>query len=316
MNILQMLVPDAYVFPGFWGGIPKWLILHKTAGFQTAQDVAAYFQSGSNGLEVSSHYVIGQDGTIVQCVRETDGAGANGVLEAGHDPWWTGNPNLVTYSIEHVDPSSDNSTPLTPAQQSASFQLIYDICTRRKIEMKPADASGGITGHYSIDPITRQRCPGNYPWSELWTFLKENTPMPVPSGWTDNGTELIAPNKHYLVKGFRDHVLNAPAWNANDEPLEEEQIVAHTCLQMTNAGAGTRQLTVSHLLAWSATGGVNEIPAGREIAACYNLIASQAKEIATLQALPAAQLQAQLATAQSTIIDLQHKIVLAQGDLK
>jgi len=314
MNILQMLVPDAYVFPGFWGGIPKWLILHKTAGFTSAQDVAAYFQSGSNGLEVSSHYIIGQDGTVVQCVRETDGAGANGVLEAGHDSWWTGNPNLVTYSIEHVDPSSDNSTPLTAAQQAASFQLILDLCTRRKIEMKPADASGGITGHYSIDPISRQRCPGNYPWDALWTYLKEKS-MPIPTGWTDNGTELIAPNKHFFVHGFRDHVLNAPNWDAADQPLEEEQEVSQVELH-ANSGSGSRQLTVGRLLIYTATKGVKESAAGAEIAACYNLIASLKNQIATLKALPAAQLQAQLDQAHAQIIDIQHKILTAQEALK
>ena len=41
MNMLQMFVPDQYVFSGSWGETRKWLILHKTAGFQTAQEVAA-----------------------------------------------------------------------------------------------------------------------------------------------------------------------------------------------------------------------------------------------------------------------------------
>ena len=179
MNIKQMLVPDAFVFPQSWGNTRHWLILHKTAGFHTAEDVAAYFQSGSDGREVSSHYVVGLDGTIVQCVRETDGAGANGVLESGHDPWWSPdlNPNLVTFSIEHVDPSSDNSTPMPEAQKAASFQLIHDICQRWQIPMKSADGTGGITGHFSIDPQSRARCPGNYAWDELWAYLKGQEEM-------------------------------------------------------------------------------------------------------------------------------------------
>lgn len=174
---IQMLVPDYYVFTGSYGHTRLWLILHKTAGFHSAQDVATYFQAGAPQPDgtlamTSVHYVIGQDGVVVQCVRETDGAGGNGILESGHDPWWTINPNLVTFSIEHVDPSRDNSTPLTDAQKLASFQLQYDLCRRWKIPMRPADATGGITGHFSIDPLSRKNCPGNYPWDELWIYFK------------------------------------------------------------------------------------------------------------------------------------------------
>src|SRR3981081_2748272 len=122
---LSMLVPDAYVFLGSEGHTRRWLIVHKTAGFHTAQDVAAYFQAGApqpdgSLAETSVHYIVGQAGVIVQCVREVDGAGGNGILEAGHDSWWSAtlNPNLITFSIEHVDPSPDNSTPLTPAQKA------------------------------------------------------------------------------------------------------------------------------------------------------------------------------------------------------
>src|SRR5450631_1229903 len=286
---LTMLVPDAYVFPGSWGATRRWLILHKTAGFQTAQEVAAYFQAGSDGNDVSVHYVVGLDGTVVQCVREADGAGGNGVLEAGHDAWWSGNPNLVTFSIEHVDPDINNASPVTPAQQAASFALIRSICTRWAIPMRTADSNGGITGHYSIDPQSRAHCPGNYPWDALWAFLKGAAPMPVPQGWKDNGTTLTAPNKHFLVKGFRDHVLTASAWDASDMPLEEEQSVAEV-ERHASSGAGTRQLTVGRLLIYTASKGVMESAAGQEIKVCYDEIAAQAKQIATLTAeLKAAQ---------------------------
>lgn len=179
MNSIQMLVPDAFVFPQSGGQTRRWLVLHKTAGFHTAQDVAHYFQSGApqaggTFAKTSVHYVVGLDGTIVQCVRETDGAGGNGLLEAGHDAFWPSdiNLNLVTFSIEHVDPAIDNSTPVPDAQKQASFQLIYDICQRWHIPMRPADGNGGITGHFSIDPQSRARCPGNYPWNDLWAYLK------------------------------------------------------------------------------------------------------------------------------------------------
>jgi len=165
-------------FPGRNGNKPKWLIIHGTAGGSSAQSIAQYFQ----GAGVSSHYVIGTDGQIVQCNNESDGAWTNGAVAPGHDPWWsetnTPNPNNVTISIEHCKPDTTNAIAITPAQQASSFWLIKDICQRNSIPMRLADASGGITGHYSLDPVNRSRCPGTYPWAELWAYLKGNHPQP------------------------------------------------------------------------------------------------------------------------------------------
>jgi N-acetyl-anhydromuramyl-L-alanine amidase AmpD len=155
---------------------PRYVILHGTAGGTSAQSIANYFASTQGGSNpVSSHYIVGTDGTIVQAVPEVDGAWANGYLSNGHDSWWDPqvNPNNITISIEHCKPSADNSDSLTPAQQDASFKLIYDICQRWSIPMRQADASGGITGHFSIDPVNRSHCPGAYPWDQLWAFLKK-----------------------------------------------------------------------------------------------------------------------------------------------
>ncbi|GCE45190.1 N-acetylmuramoyl-L-alanine amidase [Thermosporothrix hazakensis] len=153
------------------GRRPRWVILHGTAGFHKAEDCGYYFQQPSS--QVSSHYVIGQDGTIVQCVDEAQAAWANGVLDAGADSWWydTPNPNYDTISIEHIKPHTDNSDEITPAQKAASFRLIAQICARWGIPTRPADAQGGITGHFSIAPINRSGCPGPYPWDELFNYL-------------------------------------------------------------------------------------------------------------------------------------------------
>lgn len=171
----MLVLKNANCFPGRNGYQPKYIILHGTAGGSNAEAIANYFASTQGTSNpVSSHYVIGQDGEVVQCVSESDGAWANGVLTAGHDSWWGSsiNPNNITISIEHCNPAQDNSTPLTDAQKQASFALIKDICNRWDIPCKGADADGGITGHFSIDPINRRNCPGNYPWDELWTFLQ------------------------------------------------------------------------------------------------------------------------------------------------
>jgi hypothetical protein len=158
------------------GQKPHYIILHGTAGGTSAEAIANYFVStvGTNN-PVSSHYVIGQDGEIVQCVAEKDGAWANGALTAGHASFWNEsiNPNLITISIEHCKPATDNSNNLTQAQKDASFRLIRDICRRCDIPAHDANAEGGITGHFSLDPVNRTDCPGSYPWNELWDFLQE-----------------------------------------------------------------------------------------------------------------------------------------------
>src|SRR5260370_760383 len=189
MNIIQMR--NNHAFPGRYGLKPRWVILHGTAGGTSAQAIAQYFQGtqGSNN-PVSAHYVIGKDGQIVQCNDENDGAWANGVVTTGHDPWWSEdnnpNPNNVTISIEHVknqkDASGnfDNSDVLTPQQQQASFALVKDICQRNGIGMHDSDNTTGITGHFSIDPVNRSRCPGTYPWDSLWRYLEGPMP-PTPT---------------------------------------------------------------------------------------------------------------------------------------
>lgn len=182
-------IPDGNYFPNRNGYQPRYVIIHGTAGGSSAEGIGTYFQSTEGtGNPVSAHYVVGLAGEVVQCVNESDGAWSNGLITGPsgvsgngvgngfHDSWWDGgiNPNLLTIAIEHVKPSTDNSDQLTSAQKQASFTLIAHICQRHNIPMRKADAQGGITGHYSIDPVNRARCPGPYPWDELFAFLRQH----------------------------------------------------------------------------------------------------------------------------------------------
>lgn len=189
--------------PNYWSGrgghVPRFVIGHGTAGFERAQDCAVYFASTSSG--VSAHYIVGLQGEIIQCVQESDTAWANGVIsgipaalpfrEFGDgvhcDAWWSPdvNPNYLTVSIEHLKPSTNNADSLTTAQQIASFELINAICERWNIPKRFADSQGGITGHFSMDPVNRSRCPGPYPWSALWDYFANNgeNTVTTPNKW-------------------------------------------------------------------------------------------------------------------------------------
>jgi N-acetylmuramoyl-L-alanine amidase len=176
-------IPSPHFFNNRYGHTPQYIILHGTAGGSSAQGVAEWFQNPAS--EASTNYVVGQDGTVVECVAEIDAPFANGIIADApgklHDPWWTFNPNFNTISIEHVKPSVDNSDVLTAKQQQASFLLVRDICRRYHIPMRTADEAGGITGHFSMDPASRANCPGNYPWNALWAFLQEHAMIDIGS---------------------------------------------------------------------------------------------------------------------------------------
>ncbi len=249
-----MYVPADNVFID--QNIPLWVVIHKTASGNTAQDIANFFAHAPD--KRSAHYVVGMDGAVVQCVAEKDGAGANCCLETGHDSFWPTNINLnwVTISIEHVDPAPDNSTSVTLAQKQASFLLVADICKRHAI------AATNIAGHHSIDPISRARCPGNYPMDELRAYVTSQVGG-VPIGWTDDGTTLTAPNGMTLVKGFRARVLQG--WDATNVPLGQERAVNQVEHANPASGAGSVQTFVNCRLAWTPATGVYFVPIGAEL---------------------------------------------------
>ena len=148
------------------------IVVHKTAGDATPQAVVNTFLATGKSV----HYVVGQDGSVWQLIPEADGAGGNCCADDSHDPFWNPyitkyeNLNFCTISIEHCDPATDNSTPLTPAQQEASFELIQFLMHKYGI---PRTA---VKGHNTID---RTICPGNYPWQALDLFLQQSPPSTV-----------------------------------------------------------------------------------------------------------------------------------------
>lgn len=288
-------MPNNNFFPNT--GKKSFIILHGTAGGTDAEGIAKYFQ-GTEGTPnpVSSHYVVGKDGHVVQTIAESNGAYGNGVVTNSS---WQGNPNNYTISIEHVKNQKnaagefDNSDSLTPAQQSASFALIKDICQRNGIGMHEADYTTGITGHFSIDPINRSRCPGTYPWDALWQYLGGNKPMTqVPTGWTDDGTTLKAPNGVSVVRGFRDHVLSSN-WDKDNWPLNTEYAANPVEQSNPSLGTGTAQDFRWKRLEWTVKSGVIEGWTGQELVWCKQQntqlqaqITTLQGEIAKLQALP------------------------------
>ncbi len=309
-----MLVPEQNTFIGAQPG--NALVIHKTASGTSAEAVANFFINDPNGA--SSHFVIGQDGEIVQCVHLVNGAGANCCVENGFDPYWqqfnpmhvgssTGtNLNTITISIEHCDPASDNSTPLTSAQKASSFKLIKWLVDQYGFDITP-DGHGqmvDVKGHNTIDPINRARCPGNYPWSELQTYLQGGGTMGVPAGWTDNGTTLTAPNGHKVVHGFRAKVL--AGWDPADIPLEEEHQVAHV-ENYYASDAGAIQTFNYTRLCYTVARGVYKMGIGNELLGCEKALVAckAAAPVTTIQGIDPVKVKTFLQTAAAKAADLE-----------
>ncbi len=161
-------------FPRY-GYKPTHLVIHGTAGGTSAEAVGHYFQE--EAVESSTHFVIGTDGEIVQCVSCLVAAWGNAPLNAPrfHFANANANPNYWTISIEHCKPHTDNSDTLTPAQQAASFKLVKAICEEYGIAKRRGDGSGGIIAHADINSVDRARCPGPYPWDELIRYINDGS---------------------------------------------------------------------------------------------------------------------------------------------
>lgn len=165
--------------PHFWADAnrPRYVIVHGTASGLSYPPEATARDFQTNVPPTSTHYIVGTEGQVIQCVAEKDAAWGNGVISHGARAWWTGNPNEYTVSIEHVQ-NATNTATLTDKQRAASFALIASICARHNIPRRDADASGGVTGHFSIDPVNRSQCPGKYPWTDLWSYLMSSAAAP------------------------------------------------------------------------------------------------------------------------------------------
>jgi N-acetyl-anhydromuramyl-L-alanine amidase AmpD len=125
------------------------IVLHITEGGTTKAAMTAkrafgipkYLHNGKWKVQ-ASHYIVGQEGEVVQCVRHKD--------IAHH----AGGANEYTIGIEHNTLSSD--TRLTGKQYLSSAQLVVWLASHLGIRLN----RHFIIGHSEADPGTsHSRCP-------------------------------------------------------------------------------------------------------------------------------------------------------------
>ena len=154
-------------------------------------------------------------------------------------------------------------------------------------------------------------------YGQVWPMVKAAgaSMSGVPSGWSDDGTTLKAPNGVPVVRGFRAFVL-ANSWDATDVPLGPEQGVAQVEIGDPSIGGGVVQFfEKSGQLSWSQTfnnGQSYRTWNGKEERALRAALALADTAASTAQATAAA-LQTQLSSAQSQAAQAQHQADLDAG---
>jgi N-acetylmuramoyl-L-alanine amidase len=146
------------------------IILHYT-GMETEEQALARLCDPA--AQVSCHYTVGADGTILQLVPE-----ARRAWHAGKS-YWDGerDMNSVSIGIELMNGGHDfGMSPYPDVQISALIELCRDIGSRHSI------LSSRILGHSDIAPF-RKRDPGeHFPWATVAAAGVSHYVPPQPGG--------------------------------------------------------------------------------------------------------------------------------------
>src|SRR6202140_408927 len=157
-SIASDVIPSANYGDRNKGRPPDMIVLHYT-GMPDVEGAIARLCTA--GTDVSAHYIVLEDGRIVQCVPEAKRAWHAGVAS------WAGEEDINSCSIgvEIVNRGHDWGYPEFPLRQIAAvITLCRGIMLRRKVP------SHRVLGHSDVPPA-RKKDPGEkFPWHSLANF--------------------------------------------------------------------------------------------------------------------------------------------------
>jgi N-acetylmuramoyl-L-alanine amidase len=137
------------------GRLPDMILLHYT-GMPDVEGAIAKLCTA--GTDVSAHYIVLEDGRIVQCVPEAKRAWHAGVAS------WAGEEDINSCSIgiEIINRGHDWGYPEFPLRQIAA---VITLC--RGIMLRRGVPSHRVLGHSDVAP-SRKKDPGEkFPWHSL-----------------------------------------------------------------------------------------------------------------------------------------------------
>lgn len=150
---------------------PTMIILHYT-GMRSAEMAESWLCDPAS--EVSSHYLVHEDGSVVQMVRETDRA-----WHAGKSSWHGQTDiNSRSVGIEVVNPGNlADHPPFFDVQIASVIALCRDICARNAIGGEFVLAHSDVAPGRKIDPGPA------FPWEDL--CLAGIGRLPAVKTWPD-----------------------------------------------------------------------------------------------------------------------------------
>jgi N-acetylmuramoyl-L-alanine amidase len=175
---------------------PDLLILHYT-GTKTATEALALLRDPA--AEVSSHYLVFEDGHIAELVPEALRAWHAGIS------WWeaTHDINSRSIGIEIANPGHAFGYPdFPPKQIKAVIALCQDIITRHRIR---ADR---VLAHSDVAPARKQDPGEKFPWRQLHKSGVGHWVMPSRGGKGaalkigDGGADVLALQEELAAYGY------------------------------------------------------------------------------------------------------------------
>lgn len=163
------------------GGLkPEVLVLHYT-GMESGQGAEDWLCTRESG--VSAHYIVHEDGRIVQMVRETARA-----WHAGKSSWKNASDvNSLSIGVEIVNPGHEHGYPDFPEMQiEAVIALCRDICRRHPIPRQDIVAHSDVAPGRKIDPGEK------FPWDRLARAGVGHFVEPIPP----DDVELLGAGSH------------------------------------------------------------------------------------------------------------------------
>jgi N-acetylmuramoyl-L-alanine amidase len=172
------------------------VVLHYTG---MASGAAAIARLADPVAQVSAHYVVAEDGNVLQMVDETRRA-----WHAGRS-WWRGiaDVNSASIGIEIVNPGHEfGYVPFPPEQMASVVALVEAIVARHAI--RPAN----VVGHSDVAPARKQDPGELFDWPAL--AARGLAARPLPSGdpqWTDQGFLAALHRYGYDIASASDAVV-------------------------------------------------------------------------------------------------------------
>ena len=139
--------------PNFNARRPQMVVIHHTAEPSFAVSLRI-LQTQNSGGPVSSHYLIGRDGRLVQLVSDDHRA-----YHAGGGTWGPYR-DLNSLSIG-IELDNNGFEPFAEPQVATLLTLLEDLTKRFNIPRTQ------VLGHADVDPVRKQDPSAYFPWEQL-----------------------------------------------------------------------------------------------------------------------------------------------------